>query len=560
MLASASSDGFPDTAELAAFRAWIEGMDSRVAVDAYLAQRRSAHQSSRALISAIRRRLIAAAQMCQQGDLKAILAAKPRSRLARQVPAAIEALKQCSVAVPGMADPVAQWLPARLANPLQAAGLSSLSSVLLRIVAHRMWWRAVPGLGSAGARRVEAFFAGNPELTLHAAAVAVQPAPMLSPWEALVPPETLDGSQGTFRAPRTTCVLAADNDYQAVQAWLSLQESETTRRAYRKEAERLMLWAIVQQGKALSSLTTEDAIAFRAFLRRPQPRERWVGPVTARTSSYWRPFQGPLSARSLAYALTVIGALFRWLIAQRYMLANPFAGLKVKGVDRRQGLDAGRAFTSHEWSLIRTVADSLELRHGWSDVAAQRLRFVLDFAYATGLRAHELVGATLGQISWDARGDAWLKVVGKGSRTGLVALPPLAQSALDRFLAQRGLPVTRSHWHPKSPLIPGFDADGAGITASRLWKIMKGFFAQAAESLREINPSTADKLLQASPHWMRHTHATHALENGVDLTTVRDNLRHASVSTTSMYLHTDQSKRAKQFRQAFAAAAPRNRG
>jgi site-specific recombinase XerD len=51
---------------------------------------------------------------------------------------------------------------------------------------------------------------------------------------------------------------------------------------------------------------------------------------------------------------------------------------------------------------------------------------------------------------------------------------------------------------------------------------------------------------------MRHTHATHALERGVDLTTVRDNLRHASVSTTSVYLHTDQEKRARQLGAAFA--------
>jgi site-specific recombinase XerD len=54
-------------------------------------------------------------------------------------------------------------------------------------------------------------------------------------------------------------------------------------------------------------------------------------------------------------------------------------------------------------------------------------------------------------------------------------------------------------------------------------------------------------------HWMLHTHATHALANGVELTMVRDTLRHASVSTTSTYMHTDQQKRAKQFGAAFAA-------
>jgi site-specific recombinase XerD len=72
---------------------------------------------------------------------------------------------------------------------------------------------------------------------------------------------------------------------------------------------------------------------------------------------------------------------------------------------------------------------------------------------------------------------------------------------------------------------------------SRLWEVTKRFFATAAGSLDDAHPSLAEKLRKATPHWMRHTHATHALESGADLTTVRDNLRHASVATTSIYLH-----------------------
>jgi len=63
------------------------------------------------------------------------------------------------------------------------------------------------------------------------------------------------------------CALEANNDYEAINAWLGLHESTETHRAYRKEAERLMLWAILERGKALSSLTTENATACRAFLR-----------------------------------------------------------------------------------------------------------------------------------------------------------------------------------------------------------------------------------------------------------------------------------------------------
>ncbi len=56
---------------------------------------------------------------------------------------------------------------------------------------------------------------------------------------------------------------------------------------------------------------------------------------------------------------------------------------------------------------------------------------------------------------------------------------------------------------------------------------------------------------------MRHTHATHALARGAELTTVRDNLRHASVSTTSIYLHSDEVKRARQMDAAFGVPTTR---
>jgi hypothetical protein len=64
-----------------------------------------------------------------------------------------------------------------------------------------------------------------------------------------------------YRAPQQACTLDASNDYDAVRAWLALHEAPTTQRAYRKEAERLMLWAIIERGRALSSFTTEDSIA-----------------------------------------------------------------------------------------------------------------------------------------------------------------------------------------------------------------------------------------------------------------------------------------------------------
>jgi site-specific recombinase XerD len=239
---------------------------------------------------------------------------------------------------------------------------------------------------------------------------------------------------------------------------------------------------------------------------------------------------------------------------QRYLLANPFAGLKIRGASRDPSQQAQRVFSQGEWSLIHTVSEGLESSYGWEAAAAHRLRFVIDFAYATGLRASELVGATLGMIEVDAEGDQWLHLVGKGAKAGKVTLPPLARAALDRYLVKRGLPTTRSRWEPSTSIVGSLEGDStSGITAARLWAIMRRFFQQVAELIEEQNPAAAEKLRRASPHWMRHTHATHALAHGADLTTVRDNLRHASLSTTSIYLHGEDVKRARQIGEAFKA-------
>jgi site-specific recombinase XerD len=269
------------------------------------------------------------------------------------------------------------------------------------------------------AAQEEGFFAAHPNLTERARALVTAPlVGDVRPWEHIIVPSEVDGTQGTFRAPRESCSLRANNDYEAVQTWLSMHEAPATQRAYRKEAERLMLWAIFERGLALSSLTTEDAAAYRAFLRHPAPRSRWVGPATERFSPLWRPFTGGLSPRSIAYALSVLGALFRWLIAKRYVLANLFAGVRVRGA-RSAGMDTTRGFSGGEWQLVRTVADALEWAYGWTPAAAQRMRFVLDFGFGTGLRASELVNAVLGNVEIDAGGDVWLHVVGKGSKPGM---------------------------------------------------------------------------------------------------------------------------------------------
>jgi site-specific recombinase XerD len=554
--ATTQSSDLPNDDALAALRSWYEGVPTRDAVVRYLPHWLTPDKSARGVLSEIRRQLIRCALTRHRDDLAKLFALRTTERVkhARHVAKAIEVLRVAPVATPSITDDIERWLPPRAVRALHAHGIKTLAELTLRIPRRKQWWTAIPKLGQASAQQIEAFFAAHPALTERARALIKSTgSPIVVPWEKVRLPHEIDGSCGAFRAPRESCALDANNDYDAVQTWLSLHESPSTQRAYRKEAERLILWAIVERGRALSSLTTEDAIAYRAFLRRPAPRDRWVGPTRARTSSQWRPFTGNLAPRSVAYSLMVLGALYRWLIEQRYVLANPFSGVKGKGAERA-ALNASHAFTEGEWLLLRTIADGLEWSYGWKAAAAQRLRFVLDFGYATGLRASELVNVTLINIRTDAQGDHWVDLVGKGQKAGKVALPPLARRALERYLVERGLPVSPERWTPGTALIASLDeTDRQGLSTVRLWAIMKRFFETTATLIEAEKPAFAVKLRLAGPHWMRHTHATHALTRGAQLTSVRDNLRHASISTTSTYLHSDEVERARQFRDAFKA-------
>lgn len=235
--------GLPDAAELAVLRAWHAGLSARKAVERYLGERRALGQSSRGILGRIRRQLAAFARQRQREDLVVLfeMPAADRAKQGRAADQAIELLRTLPLPAPLISDDVGLWLDARAVAALRAAGIDTLADLTVRVPRRRRWWVVIPGLGQASARRIEAFFADHPRLTERARTlIAEQARGVVVPWEQLRLPHEVDGSRGQFRAPRETCVLSADDDYEAVQAWLSLHESPATQRAYRKEAERLI--------------------------------------------------------------------------------------------------------------------------------------------------------------------------------------------------------------------------------------------------------------------------------------------------------------------------------
>ncbi|MCG5076828.1 tyrosine-type recombinase/integrase [Paraburkholderia tagetis] len=403
--------------------------------------------------------------------------------------------------------------------------------------------------------------------------------------DALDLPADLDGRDGANRA-NARMQIAATNDLDAIRAWLArVADSKATFETYRKEAERLLLWSIVQLGKPLSSLTHEDLLAYQHFLADPQPAARWVaggGRKHARDDPRWRPFYGPLSAASQRQAMVILNALFSWLVSAGYLAGNPLSLSRQRS--RRAPPRITRYLERELWDDVKAYVESLPRESERQRERHSRARWLLTLLYLGGLRISEVGTNTMGDFF--ARRDAqgaqrwWLDVLGKGEKRRLVPASAEMMAELARYRRDRGLAALPAP-HETTPLVLPLGKSTKPLTRAALHTIIKGIFAGAAQRLREVaareaevvagagaehaargatpaqteaaaeaaaaraaaNAARAARLESASAHWLRHSAGSHMADGDVDLRLVRDNLGHASLSTTSLYLHSDDDHR-----------------
>jgi len=360
--------------------------------------------------------------------------------------------------------------------------------------------------------------------TLQLERLAIGP---IAPLESLSLPLALDGSAGSNRADLSRNQTGAGNDLAAIHAWLAMRPADShTWRSYRTHAERLLLWAVFQKRKPLSSLNVVDIAEFMDFLADPAPAAMWVGPRTAeRWSPAWRPFAGPLSASSRATARMILKSLCGWLVEMRYLDFNPFKGSKASGEEKEaRHIQTSRSLTAAQWAYM---VDHVLARP--ADLTGSRARFILLFAYGTGLRRAELAGAVVGALTPHqvdhALGTSWvLTVTGKGGKKRDVPMPKLVMQALRAYLLLRGLPTDPEQCPPETPLIARLSGTGnTAIKAPALAHAFKELFAAAAAPLRASDPHAANRLQRASTHWLRHTYGTHATAAGVPIDVTKDN-------------------------------------
>jgi integrase len=192
--------------------------------------------------------------------------------------------------------------------------------------------------------------------------------------------------------------------------------------------------------------------------------------------------------------------------------------------------------------------------------ATRRTLYLLKLAFSTGLRIHELAAASFGDIECleDDQGEHYfLRVVGKNSKERKTSLPQLFIGELKAYLKVRGLPSHFGFLPQQAPLVPSLrDKTGRKhLSPAGIHKILAAFFGQMASDLEadsQAGPSLANKLRKASAHWLRHSYGSYlANDRQVPLAYIRDELGHANISTTSLYLNTDAKQRQQVVSDAF---------
>lgn len=545
------------------------------------------------------------------------------SRRTRLIDKQLDALRWLETLIsqpPGPGDSVAAWLNPSIASRLEAADIFTLAQLVERINGvGKGWARSIKGVGDAKASRVLAWLREHAssigmeigehvahrraEVYRHELAKVVSPATDIRPLEKLVVPEEYDGSMGLLRQPQARCLMSANNDYAAVLAWIRSKPGLTpeqvaaaksrrrgrdagiqgpndwmnflshTQRAYRKEAERFLLWAIIERRKPLSSMTAEDCIAYRDFLARPEPRSRWCAPRNReRWSPLWRPFEKALDAASQRYAVTVLKSLYAFWNQMNYVAGNPWAAVTAPRTSRPR-MDVGRSFSSAQWHFVQEQASQLP-----ETSSSLRLRFALSLLYATGLRTAEVVAAQVDDLSWveyppdeddQDHVEGWLlSVVGKGGKLRHVPVPVDVMSTLSAYLLSRGLDADPEH--PSNvgvhllgvatdvqdlapALVPQEGVDARrGIAPNTLYDQLKRFFTDCSAVLSaQGDHKGAARLAKASTHWLRHTHASHSIAKGTRIEVQQQILGHSSLATTTVYVKTEDKRRMKAMVTAF---------
>ena len=239
-----------------------------------------------------------------------------------------------------------------------------------------------------------------------------------------------------------------------------------------------------------------------------------------------------LASSSAARTIIAVRGLHAFLVKEGVMSTDPARSVKPPGTTKR--LPKALSFSEVEQLLAAVGVES----SGDISVLMMRDQALLELLYGTGARISELMNLNLEDVSMVTRDLPILRLRGKGDKERLVPVGSHALTALDRYLV-RARPALATSTKPENAVF--LNARGGTLSRQSAWTILQ----EAA--------NRAGLAGKVSPHTMRHSFATHLLENGADVRVVQELLGHASVTTTQIYTLVT----VEQLREVYATAHPR---
>lgn len=231
-----------------------------------------------------------------------------------------------------------------------------------------------------------------------------------------------------------------------------------------------------------------------------------------------------LAAATIARKLAAIKAFYRFMTAEGYMDSNP-AEVVEAGT---KGIKLPRVLSEDEVVRLLNQPD-ITTAEGFRD------RTMLEVLYATGMRVSELINLTLERVDLNMK---YIIAFGKGSKERIVPLGSVAAEFLQQYLEKVRPKLTHVG---RNTNIVFLAFGGHELTRQRFWQIIRTYGRKA-----NINKAL-------TPHILRHSFATHLLDNGADLRSVQELLGHSDISTTQIYTHLTN----KRLRDIYVKAHPR---
>lgn len=264
--------------------------------------------------------------------------------------------------------------------------------------------------------------------------------------------------------------------------------SENTILAYRQD---LMAFLQFLEKEQLISWPTE-AIEIDAFLAEQKDQHKATSSISRMISS--------------------LRKFYQWLARQNIQKLNPM--IEVDPPKKEHRLPVALSVGEIEKLLMQP---DVKKKLGIRDKA------LLEMLYATGMRVSELISLTEENVHQDLK---LIKVFGKGSKERLVPISDLALSWLEKYEKEVREPMLLKNGNYSEYVF--LNNRGGSLTRQAVWQIIK-YYCQTAGIEKDV-----------TPHTLRHTFATHLLENGADLRVVQEILGHSDISTTQIYTNLTQ--------------------